>query len=552
MRGCAYMGSELLFLYHNKLKKNWKLAFFSAFAVGLLVHIYKFTNLLPNHDALFNFYSSQNMVASGRWFLSIACAFSSWFDLPWVIGILSLFFMGLTAAMVAEVFRMKNPVLILLSSALLVSFPAITATMAFEFTADGYMLSMALAAFSTCLTRIEYIGRKHWKKWILSGVCICLSCGIYQAYVSFAFILAVCYFMMELLENRRTDRELWQWIVAQVLIYGCALAAYYGIWKLCMSAAGIGASTYLNIDQVGVMTPSQLADAAVTAVVHFVRFFLEWNFYQHGITVYSMLNMMFLALFGIGLICGAYYGGCLKRKLRLFLLLLCVVSLPFGCYIWMLTAPDVYYKTIMLQSVAVLYIFVAVLFEYLIQRTGCKASNAALAVLAAIAMNNSVAANMSYTFMDLCYEKTYAAAVELSTRVHQLDDGTQRGIVLCGNLDLWEQEDYFDHGKLRQLGVYKELDKTILMPQYLALYIDLDLSYYRIHRVEHPVMKNDPNIPAPYNWEFRSTVLGSEDGKAWAQKPEVQAMPVWPAWDSVQVIGDTIVVKLSETEAQAS
>ena len=546
------MGSELLTFYHDKLKKSWKLAFFSAFWIGLLVHIYKFTNLLPNHDSLYNFYSSQDMVASGRWFLSIACGFSSWFDLPWVIGILSLFFMGLTAAMVAEVFHMENPVLILLSSALLVSFPAITATMAFEFTADGYMLSMALAAFSTCLTRMEYIGRKHWKKLVLSGVCICLSCGIYQAYVSFAFILAVCYFMMELLENRRTDRELRHWIAAQVLIYGCALAAYYGIWKLCMSAAGIGATTYLNIDQVGVMTPSQLAGAAVTAVIHFVRFFLEWNILQHGVTVYSVLNMLFLAFFGIGLVYGAYKGGCLKRKQRAFLLLLSVVSLPFGCYIWMLTAPAVYYKTIMLQSVVVLYIFVAVLFEYLVRHTGCKACNAALALLTAIVMNNSVAANMSYTYMDLCYEKTYAAAVELSTRIHQLDDGTQRHIVLCGNLDFWQQEDYFDHSKLRQLGAWKELDRTILMPQYLSLYTDLDLSYYRIHRLEHPVVKNDLNIPAPYNWEFRSPVLGTEDGKIWAQKPEVQAMPVWPARDSVQVMGDTVVVKLSETEEQVS
>ena len=130
------MGSEILTFYQEKIKKEWKIAFWSAFVIGLMVHIYKFTNLLPNHDSLYNFYSTQNMAASGRWFLSIACGFGSYFDLPWVNGILSLFFMGLTAAMVAEVFRMKNPVLIVLSSGLQVSFPAITATMSYEFTAD--------------------------------------------------------------------------------------------------------------------------------------------------------------------------------------------------------------------------------------------------------------------------------------------------------------------------------------------------------------------------------------------------------------------------------
>ena len=142
------MGSEILTFYRKNVKKSWKTAFVSAFMIGLLVHIYKFTNLLPNADALYNFYSNQNMTASGRWFLSVACGISSYFDLPWVNGVLSLVFMGLTAAMVAEVFRMENPVVIALSSGLLVSFPAITATMSYEFTADGYMLAMALAAFT--------------------------------------------------------------------------------------------------------------------------------------------------------------------------------------------------------------------------------------------------------------------------------------------------------------------------------------------------------------------------------------------------------------------
>ena len=539
------MGSEVLAFYNKNIKKSWKTAFYSAFFIGLLVHIYKFTNLLPNHDSLYNFYSTQNMVASGRWFLSIACGFSSYFDLPWVNGVLSLVFMGLTAAMVAEVFRMENPVLIVLSSALQVSFPAVTATMAYEFTADGYMIAMMLAALSVCLTRMEFIGKKHWKSLVFSGVCICLSCGIYQAYVSFAFILAVCYFMMELLENRRTDKELWKWIGIQVLIYGCALAVYYVIWKLCLSAVGIGASSYLGIDQVGVMGPSQLVRSAVTAVAHFVRFFLEWNILQYGVTVYSVLNLLFFAALGIGLLYAAYKSGCLKKKLHLLLLLLCVAAMPFGCYIWMLTSSGVTYRTIMLQSVVILYVFTAVLYERYGQQIGHRIDSVVLALLAAIVLNNSVAANMSYAYMDLCYERTYAAAVELNTRIHMLDDGTQKHVAICGHLDSWEQEDYFDHGKLRQLGAWKHMDKTILSSQYLALYTELDLSYYRIHELEHPIVKNEPNIPAPYDWEFRSPVLGSEETLEWSQKPEVQAMPVWPARDSVQVFGDTIVVKLS-------
>ena len=543
------MGSEILTFYNEKLKKEWKLAFYSAFAMGLLVHLYKFTNLLPNHDSLYNFYSTQNMVASGRWFLSIACGLSSFFDLPWIIGLLSLVFMGITAAVVAEVFRMKNPVLIILSSALQVSFPAITATMAYEFTADGYMIAMALAALSVVLTRMEHIGRRHWPRMVLSAVCICLSCAIYQAYVSFAFVLAVCYFMMELLEDHREEKLYWKWIGTQVVVYICALAAYYVIWKLLMKISGISASGYLGIDQVGVMGGSQMILAVVNVIKFFIRFFLEWNILEYGVTVYSVLSILFLAAFAVCVGYAVWKSGCLKKKVHLILILLCLIALPFGCYIWMLASPGVYYRTLMLQSICLLYIFLAVICERWIYAHGKKFwSNVLLLLLSATVFNNALAANMSYTYMDQCYEKTYANAVELNTRVHLLDDGSIRFVALCGSLDPWGQEDYFDQEKLRQLGAWKHMDKTILTAQFLSVYTDFNLSYYRINEAEHPLVENEPNIPAPYDWEFRFPVLSAEDTLALSVTEQVQAMPVWPARDSVQVIGDTVVVKLSETE----
>lgn len=540
------MGSGILTFYHDKIKKTWKTAFFSAFLLGLLIHIYKFTNLLPNADALYNFYSNQNMAASGRWFLSIACGFSSYFDLPWVNGILSLSFMGLTAAMVAEVFRMENPVLIVLSSALLVSFPAITATMSYEFTADGYMLAMMLSALSVCLSRMEYIGRKHWPKLVLSGVCICLSCGIYQAYVSFAFVLAVCYFMTELLENRREEKQYRNWIGAQVLIYGCALAGYYLIWKLCLAMQGFTASSYQGIDRVGVMGTGELVSALVKIAGDFIKFFLEWNILDHGVTVYSVLNMLFLIAFASGLLMAAWKSSAAKRKTHLLLLLLCVAALPVGCFIWYLTSPDVVYHALMLQSVCLLYILTAVLFDRWVRPA---ISNLALIVLVAIVVNNSVTANMYYNLMQQSFEVTKSVASEVSTRIHLLDDGEVKFVAIYGGLGGYGQEDHFRHDRLRQLGGWKVINRTILSPMFLSLYTDFNLSYYRSNDLDYPIVENDPDIPAPQDWEFRFPLLDKAERDALARTEQVQNMPIWPARDSVAVIGDTVVVKLSHIEA---
>lgn len=539
------MGSEILTFYQKNIKKSWKTAFASAFFMGLLVHIYKFTNLLPNADALYNFYSDQNMAASGRWFLSVACGFSSWFDLPWVNGMMSLLFMGLTAAMVAEVFRMENPMLILLSSGLLVSFPAITATMAYEFTADGYMLAMALAAFSVCLSRMEYIGKAHWKKMVLSAVCICLSCGIYQAYVSFAFVLAVCYFITELLEHRREETAYRKWIGAQIVIYGCALAGYYLIWKLCLKFMGFSPTSYQGIDRVGIMGAGDLISAVIKIVADFVKFFIEWNILEHGVTVYSVLNILFLLAFAGALLAAAWKSGILKRKGHLLLLLLCVAALPVGCYLWYLTSPDVIYHALMLQSMCLLYILTAVLFD---RWMCCRANMAVLVLLTAIVVNNSVTANMYYNLMQQSFEKTRAVAIELSTRIHLLDDGEVKYVAIYGGLGGYRQEDHFAPDKLRQLGGWKVINRTILTPMFLSLYTDFDLSYYRANDLEYPVVENDPDIPAPQDWEFRFPLLDKKGRDNLAQTAEFGAMPIWPARDSVQVMGDTVVVKLSEIE----
>ena len=105
------MGEQFLELYRNKISKKYKQAFYSTIIIGLLIHLYKFTNTLMNHDSVYNFYADQNVVGSGRWALSLACGFSSYFDLPWIIGLVSLVFVGLTTVVIVALFGIENPVL---------------------------------------------------------------------------------------------------------------------------------------------------------------------------------------------------------------------------------------------------------------------------------------------------------------------------------------------------------------------------------------------------------------------------------------------------------
>ena len=540
------MGSGLIAFYRKSVKKSWKIAAVSAIIFGFLVHTYKFTNNFPYFDSFYNFYSSQYMVASGRWFLSAACGLSSFFDLPWLVGIFSIGYMALAAAAVAEVFRMENPCLIVVSSALLVSFPAITETMFFEYTADGYMLAMFLAAMSVCCSRVEALG--NWKSLGIAALCLCLTCGIYQCYLAFAFILAVCYFVGKLLEGDLDNKTCLRWVGTQAILYLSALLVYFAVWKGLLKYHGLAEAAYQGIDEMGVLNGQHLLNAVRSSLLSFVAFLVERNPLEHGWTVYSALSCLtcavFFMMFGIGCIRGKLY----RRKLPFALALLCLAAVPFGCYICYFITPSVFYTTRMVQCIAVLFVFTGVLCERWMEGSG---KNLVLCLLIAVAMKNSVMANVCYTFLDRSYERSYATMTEMASRIHMEDDGTAKYIAFIGSLDEMPEEAELDNSRLGTLGPLKTVSKAPVvyhdhMALFLSQYTDFTLSYYRINREPFPLMEISDAAPIPHDYTIRFPLVDTQREYALQSSEEVASMGIWPAKDSVRCIGDTIVVKLSE------
>ena len=542
------MGENITRLYREKVKKEWKIAFLSAVILGFLVHTYKFTNYFPNHDGLFNFWSTQNMVASGRWFLAPACALSSCFDVPWIIGVLSIFFMALTTVYLTEIFEMKNPCLIVLSSALLVSFPAVTETMFFEFTADGYMLAMLLGTIAVYLTKLS--GGIRWKKCIAAAACICLTCAIYQAYVSYTFVLAVCYFMFELLENRQKTGAYWKWIACQAGVFTAGLALYFSIWQLVMKLSGIAPASYEGINSMGTFSAGTLLTAAKQCVTSFIWFFLERNPLRYGFSAYSGLGILFAAAFVVA--CGAAFhaGKLWKHPVEAVLFLLCGLSRPFGCYLCYFISPGVEYYTRMLQAVVILYILLGVLCE----RWGkeiCK--NLVMLLLTGVILNNSVTANVCSAYLNRCHEQSLATAAELSVRIHLEDDGTAENVAFVGSVGgNWTiaEEETMDPSGLGTLGPLKMVNYSLLSDRDLIVlvldkYLDFTLEYYRTHDVEPPIYQFSQTAPIPRDFSFRFPVADQKTMEEVTSSEAFAQMGLWPGKNSVKQIGKTIVVRFS-------
>ena len=98
-----------------------KTAFLSACFLGVLTHIYIFTNLILNHDSVWRLFYDNANLGLGRWSLQLLSEFSTRFQLPVVIAVISILMMALTAGVTVSVLDISNKVTAVLISAL--SFP---------------------------------------------------------------------------------------------------------------------------------------------------------------------------------------------------------------------------------------------------------------------------------------------------------------------------------------------------------------------------------------------------------------------------------------------
>lgn len=519
------MGEGLLQLYRTKLKKEYKTAFISTFFLALLIHLYKLANTLPNHDALYNYYSDQNVLGSGRWALSFACGISSYYDLPWINGLLSCVFVALTVVVVVAVFKMKNPILIGLTGALVAAAPATTETFFFTYTADGYMLAMFLSALAVWFSTLD---EKRISRWILSGVCICVSCGIYQAYVSFALLLAVCYFIDLLLQGTHSRKDCLKWVLRQVVTYAAALAAYLVIWKLCMHFTGTAANAYQGISQVGRVGIGLLINGLISSVKTVMLYFLQWDVVGNGFTLYSVLSIAFLVTMAAGLVLAVIRSGILKRMWAVILLVLCVIAvIPFAC-IWHFTSDSIGYRAMMLQSLTLLFVLTAVLFE---RWAKPRWKNAVGILLAVVVFNNALMANISYFYMNLGYERTYAESVEIVTQIHAL-----------------QREQDFD--KIAVIGSrHKDVQWIFSDPETGAI-APAGRIYMLSSLLESSLLYDSDHIifflKANYGLELEP--VSGEMKTQLAASPDVEAMGCWPQGDGIKVIGNTLVIKLSNPQ----
>ncbi len=502
----------------EKWKKNckpiWKTAFFAAVIIGLMVHMPILVRDIPNHDGLDSMYFDQNMITSGRWFLSVACGFSSYFTLPWLIGLLGLVFLGITAALLTEFLEIDNKGTAVLVSGLLVTFPALVSTFAYVYTLDGYMLALLLAVLAPLLTK------KYKKGFIAGGIVLAFSMGIYQIYLSFAMLLSIYGIVMLFLtdgEWKEKAKGLLRYLYMGII----GVSLYYVLLQILLKIQGKELASYQGINEMGSVAGAGLFGTIKSIYGDFITFTLRSGILFKN--VFSIAAVVLLLALVVCVLVKLVKEKKLYKSLWFYgTLALLTVGLPIATNVILVISPQVNYHLLMRYQ-WVLYLILLIAFADKFGR-----SNAGRWVLAGTAFvmlfNYAVMDNIAYSNLQKKYEKTYALCLRLSDRIEQT-------------------EDYYQGMPIAMIGVVgdENYPVTDITDKVTGSMIGIGGDY---------LLYTGTNYQAFFKHYLGITInlVSGEEMLRIYDSAEYQAMGSFPAEDSVKVVDGVLYIKLENSE----
>lgn len=400
-----------------KANKLWQYTFFTAIVLGLVTHLPIMLSDIPNHDGLASIYFDQNMITSGRWFLSIACGFSSYYSLPWLIGLLAMLFLAISAVLLVEVLEIKKVSGGMLIAGLLVTFPVLTGTFAYVFTMDGYMLAVLLSVLAVYL-----VGKGKWG-FLLGGICLAFSMGIYQAYLPVCILLCIYKVVLIMLEDKKIKEKAKN--ISSYLCMGIIGAAlYYIILQILLTIQGKELASYQGINE--------MTGFSFGTITQLYKDFIE--FVLTGKVLFNNLFSILAFCMIAGLFVITIVQLCIRKKLYKTLwfyavIIALIVAIPVVSNVILLISPNVSYHTLMrYQYVIFLMVMLAFVQNYLETTNRIAWAGTVLCVAGFVMIFNYVVTdNIAYSNLEKKYEKTYAYCIRLADRMEQTE-GYYQGI----------------------------------------------------------------------------------------------------------------------------
>ncbi|RLQ86682.1 glucosyltransferase domain-containing protein [Planomicrobium sp. Y74] len=511
------MPEELIRKWLTKIKREWKTAFLAAAIFGLLTHLYIFTNYMPHHDGILSIYTPQQGFEMGRFFLTPFSGIGSYFDLPWLNGMLSVFYLTLTTVALTDLFRLQKTLSIILTAGLLTTFPVITATLSYTFTADGYMA----ASFVTLLALL--LASKYKYGFVPGAFLLYMGVSVYQANFPFLLTVATVFLINEILSFGISLRKVLSYIARFGLLALIGMGLYYLTFKIYTDVFSGELLEYQGVDEVG------NSSAGLLEIVPLIRSGMVEYFFR-GIpadmpaNLFEVLNVLLFILIVLAIAAAVVENRIYESGWKLAVVMVLLFSLPFSAYSLFFISPDIWYHFLMILAVIGFYLLPVVIYDKLkISSILSKVTSWSTVLLfAVIIFNFAIIANISYLNMELKFEKSQALALRILDRMEQTEGfDKDTPIAVYGSVPIESEISTLVRQKIPPLT--GPLQKILLQ----------DARHFQ------SMMDNFFGVP----YEF---ILDEEDLHEIVQSADYEEMEAWPAESSVQMSDGVLIIKLEE------
>lgn len=505
----------------KKTSLPFRMAFLSACFLGVLTHIYIFTNLILNHDSVWRLFYANDHLYLGRWSLRVLSNFSTKFQMPVVIVVISVLMLALTAGITVSVLNISNKVMAVLTGAFLVTIPSVACTFSYMFLADAHFICLFLNAAAV------YMAKKYKWGWIPAIVLCAVACGGYQAFISYAVGL----FLMDCILDLFTDKSIWEIIgkgLKDIFIIIASLVLYYLILTVLLNVFGEELTSYQGLDSISPTNIKGFLNQIPQAYKDFIQYFMSspysTKFYQ---TVQVLFCALFFGIVGYLTIAAKIY----REWLRFALLLAGCLLLPLAVNFITVLSIGAEVHDLMIYSFVLQYVFVLKLVELALQRMitdgvpGWHVLYLSGILLSGLLIwNNFCVSNIAYLQLQVCYENSYALANRIVARMEVLDGyGPELPVAIVGEASLSLYGGTV--GEFSQINSLTGVDDTLLYSP-------------EPHRRTRAFIENYIGIHMPRPNQEQINML--------EQSGVIEEMTSYPQEGSIILYNGVIVVKLSD------
>lgn len=242
-----------------------------VFLIGMITSFPYLADTIWNHDALANAYTDFDwLLEQGKWFVTPIAALKGAYDLPYLGNILGIVFLTVAVVLITRMLDVKEQWRQYVIAVLFVTFPSIGAFMIYH-CADYFGFSILLAVAAA-----YFAEKKGILCYIISVICLTFSMGAYQAYIGMAASLMLIILMQELSQDKAENKDiiLRGFRFLSILLISCIL--YYVILQTRLRMTGTVLSGYKNVsDMDAILNPAVLLASVKGAYKDTWKFFLK-------------------------------------------------------------------------------------------------------------------------------------------------------------------------------------------------------------------------------------------------------------------------------------